>query len=148
MLSRIEKIISENGLNAKQFAEILGVGNSKITDWRNGKTKPTLNDIIGISQKFHITTDYLIFGKESDSELTENETKLLDNFRELDSFTQGRVFEYIENLHSSSATKNIEEVREYDIPMVAFGSGTSSQKVKMTPSEFEKWIETLKKNTK
>ena len=154
MISRIEEIIQKNGLTAKQFAEILGVGNSKITDWRNGKTKPTLNDIIGISQKFKVTSDYLIFGKESNSNLTQDETNLIDAFRKCSPELQLEISTYIYGLikgyelASNKKTLHPEEPLQYDIQMAAFGGGTESQHIKMTPSEYEEWIESLKEDAK
>ena len=149
MISRIEEIIRKNGLTAKQFAEILGVGNSKITDWRNGKTKPTLNDIIGISQKFNITTDYLIFGKDSSSDLTENELELLHIFSKFSEREQIKIIGQLENelKHNKKAPEAVPDVvQQYDIPVAAFGGGTDVQHVTMTPSEYEKWIESLKED--
>ena len=154
MVSRIEEIIRKNGLTAKQFADILGVGNSKITDWRNGKTKPTLNDIIGISQKFKVTSDYLIFGKDSSSDLTENEANLIAAFRRCSPELQLEISTYVYGLlkgyeiasHQQNGSASVPQ--QYDIQMAAFGSDTASQHVNMTPEEYKEWIEDLRKDAK
>lgn len=133
MLSRIEKLIAENGMTSKKFAETLGVSVSKITDWRSGKTKPTVNDIIGISQNFNVSADYLLTGKESNSaNLTENEEEMLALFSQLSNREQLKEILRLEGyIKENKKTNNRKIVR-----FVAKG-GEGVQVVETTASEEE-----------
>ena len=109
MVTRIEEIIHNSGLNAKQFAEKLGVSASKITDWRNGKTKPTVSDIIRISQYFNVSCDYLLTGEDRNSNLTDDEQELISFYRKLDLFNKGKVIGMLTALVQSPSVFSAEE---------------------------------------
>ena len=71
VLSRIKKIIEDNNLTNSEFAEKIGVPKSSISHLLSERNNPSLDVIIKISETFDdISTDYLIFGYESDKELT------------------------------------------------------------------------------
>lgn len=63
MIDRILEIIKENHLTNKQFCELLGFSLSTVTDWKNAKSKPTVNQIVKIAEHFDLSTDYIILGK-------------------------------------------------------------------------------------
>jgi transcriptional regulator with XRE-family HTH domain len=70
ILNRIKKIISENNLSNSEFAEKIGIPKSSVTHLLSERNNPSLDMIIKISETFEdISTDYLIFGYESDKEL-------------------------------------------------------------------------------
>ena len=71
ILNRIKKIISDNYLSNSEFAEKIGIPKSSVTHLLSERNNPSLDVIIKISETFDdISTDYLIFGYESDKELT------------------------------------------------------------------------------
>ncbi len=71
ILNRIKKIITDNNLSNSEFAEKIGIPKSSVTHLLSERNKPSLDVIIKISETFDdISTDYLIFGYESDKELT------------------------------------------------------------------------------
>ena len=71
ILNRIKKIISDNNLSNSEFAEKIGIPKSSVTHLLSERNNPSLDVIIKISETFDdISTDYLIFGYESDKELT------------------------------------------------------------------------------
>ena len=70
ILNRIKKIISDNNLSNSEFAEKIGIPKSSVTHLLSERNNPSLDMIIKISETFEdISTDYLIFGYESDKEL-------------------------------------------------------------------------------
>ena len=70
ILNRIKKIISDNNLSNSEFAEKIGIPKSSVTHLLSERNNPSLDVIIKISETFeNISTDYLIFGYESDKEL-------------------------------------------------------------------------------
>ena len=81
ILNRIKKIITDNNLSNSEFAEKIGIPKSSVTHLLSERNNPSLDVIIKISETFEdISTDYLIFGYESDIELPpEPLNNLFDN---------------------------------------------------------------------
>lgn len=92
MINRIVHLVEEHGISGKELGEILNLKKSPLTDWKNQKSKPTIEQVIKICEHFAITSDYLLFGKEdkqpqntsNNVQLSEDETEVVNNYRELD----------------------------------------------------------------
>ena len=91
ILNRIKKIIEENNLSNSGFAEKIGIPKSSVTHLLSERNNPSLDIIIKISEAFEdISTDYLIFGQENQSESTIQDPNTL--FSELeDSISEDSV---------------------------------------------------------
>ena len=50
----LEKLMKERGLNQTQIADILGVRQSQISNWLNGKSQPTYGSIDLLRKKMKI----------------------------------------------------------------------------------------------
>lgn len=81
---RIKYILQKNNINDSELGKILGLKKSPMTDWKNGKSKPTLEQIILICEKFAISYKWLITGKEDNELLTQEEKEILEEYRKLD----------------------------------------------------------------
>ena len=81
ILNRIKKVISDNNLSNSEFAEKIGIPKSSVSHLLSERNNPSLDVIIKISEIFEdISTDYLIFGYESDKEIPSEPLKnLFDN---------------------------------------------------------------------
>jgi len=81
ILNRIKKIISDNNLSNSEFAEKIGIPKSSVSHLLSERNNPSLDVIIKISEIFEdISTDYLIFGYESNKEIpSEALNNLFDN---------------------------------------------------------------------
>lgn len=82
---RIKGLLDRNKINGVQLGLMLGLRKSPLTDWKNNKSKPTLEQIVTICKNFSVSSDYLLFGKKDYTEYSEDEIELLDNYRHLDS---------------------------------------------------------------
>ena len=80
LAKRIEEITKKNSLTGKELGEKLGLKKTPITDWKNGKAKPTLEQIIKICDIFAISSDELLQINEK-KKLTDEEQLLLEHFR-------------------------------------------------------------------
>ena len=91
ILNRIKKIIEENNFSNSEFAEKIGIPKSSVTHLLSERNNPSLDIIIKISEAFEdISTDYLIFGQENQSESTIQDPNTL--FSELeDSISEDSV---------------------------------------------------------
>lgn len=57
---RIFKLIKDNGLTAKEFANIVGLSPGNITDWKTGRAKPSVESLQKIQTKFNISMEWLL----------------------------------------------------------------------------------------
>lgn len=58
-LNRIFKLIKENKLTAKAFASRAGVAGNSITDWKTGRSKPSIEALRKISKKYKVQLEWL-----------------------------------------------------------------------------------------
>ncbi|MCL2264246.1 MAG: helix-turn-helix domain-containing protein [Defluviitaleaceae bacterium] len=64
-MEKLLQLMQENGVTAKELTKILGLHGSAITEWKNGKTKPSIETVVKIADYFGVTTDYLLKGDVS-----------------------------------------------------------------------------------
>ncbi len=60
IFDRIDELIKERGITAKQLSQDIGVSPGNITDWKNGKSKPSAEAITKIADYFNVSADYLL----------------------------------------------------------------------------------------
>ena len=61
---RIKEIRVEHGLSQQRFGELLSVSQDTISLWEKGKSVPTTEFLVAISQQFDVSTDYILCLKE------------------------------------------------------------------------------------
>lgn len=71
------------GLEQKQVAYSLGIKPPSVSDWENGKSKPTIENLIKFAALCHVTVDELLGLAEpsADGHLTADEAHLLRMYR-------------------------------------------------------------------
>ena len=63
LLDRIKELMNDRQINARQLTSELGISSSSLTDWNKGKSSPSLDAVIKISDYFDVSIDYLVHGK-------------------------------------------------------------------------------------
>lgn len=81
LYDKISELADKNNISGKELGNMLGLKKSPLTDWKNGKSKPTLEQIKKICEIFAISADFLILDKNRLAELTPEEEQLLIDFR-------------------------------------------------------------------
>jgi len=61
---RIREIRTEQGLSQQKFGELLSVSQDTVSLWEKGKSVPTAEFLIAMSQRFEISVDYILCLKE------------------------------------------------------------------------------------
>lgn len=61
---RLQSLIQEEGITINKLATDLGISNSVVYYWVQGKTTPNADYIIAISDYFNICADYLLGRKD------------------------------------------------------------------------------------
>lgn len=51
-------------MSGTDLGKILNLKKSPLTDWKNKKSKPTLEQIVQICEYFDVSSDFLLFGKQ------------------------------------------------------------------------------------
>ncbi len=57
---RLKELRTEKGLSQKALAKIICVTDDCIYFWEKGRSEPSINQIIALSEFFETTTDYLL----------------------------------------------------------------------------------------
>lgn len=57
---KITELRRQKGWSQENLAEKLGVTRQSVSKWESGASVPDLDKIIGLSELFGVTTDYLI----------------------------------------------------------------------------------------
>lgn len=65
LLDRIKELMNDRQINARQLTSELGISSSSLTDWNKGKSSPSLDAVIKISDYFDVSIDYLVHGKNT-----------------------------------------------------------------------------------
>ena len=106
MIARLKEVRNEKGLNQKKIAAYLNITQQTYSDYETGRTNPDINTLILISNILETSIDYLL-GREDDfgnitiqtekpAPLPQDEQKLLDTYRKLDTVNKMRVSAYAE----------------------------------------------------
>ena len=106
MIDRFYLLMSEKNMKPAQAARELGISGSAFTEWKTGRTKPTLDIAIKFADYFHVSLDYLVFGDEScffnpdDKVLALNnkEQACIKKFRRLSPVLQDRLLIFADGM--------------------------------------------------
>ena len=80
LYERINQLCKNNHITGKELGEKLDLKKSPLTDWKNGKSKPTADQIKRICEIFAISSDYILFGKSS-KQLSKQEQEIIESYR-------------------------------------------------------------------
>lgn len=61
---RLNDLIISEGLNKNKFAEALKISSGLVTEYIQGKKKPSSDNLIKIAKYFDVSVDYLLTGEE------------------------------------------------------------------------------------
>lgn len=105
LYERILKQVEHLGITGKQLGELLGLKKSPLTDWKNNKSNPTLEQFTKMCRIFATSSDYLLFGRTEN--LPTDEQELINTYNQLDRRGQHRVHTIIyEELDRIAANKS------------------------------------------
>lgn len=60
---RLKQLRQKKGLTQQKLAEILGIKRNTYSDWENGKTEPSFENLIKLADLLEVSLDWL-FGRE------------------------------------------------------------------------------------
>lgn len=79
MKNYIAELRKWHGMSQEEFGKILNVSRSTIGSWENGRTDISLEMLVKISEKFNVSIDWILTGK--DHGLSKEEMEIIDHYR-------------------------------------------------------------------
>ena len=64
IIQRINELLKSEGLNQSKLANRIGVNQSTVCNWLNGKKEPSIESLWKLADFFDVSVDYLIGRKE------------------------------------------------------------------------------------
>lgn len=64
MADRIQLLRKSKGLSQEELADKIGVSRQAVSKWESEQSIPDIDKIIGMSEYFEVTTDYILKGTE------------------------------------------------------------------------------------
>jgi len=85
--TQLKKLCELNNTSPTAITELLGMSRGSISNWKKGTT-PNGDIIVRFAEHFNVSTDYFLFGKENQSNLSTDQQELLDLYSQLDPLKQ------------------------------------------------------------
>nr|WP_083936641.1 helix-turn-helix transcriptional regulator [Streptococcus sp. HPH0090] len=60
---RLKRLRKNKGLKQQELAEIFGIKRNTYSDWENGKTEPSFDNLVKLADFFEVSLDWL-FGRK------------------------------------------------------------------------------------
>lgn len=79
--SRIRKYREERGLSQKQLAELIGVKNSRVSNWEQGLNRPDADILAALCRALQVSPSELLDVRLVDDELNAQERKVIMAYR-------------------------------------------------------------------
>lgn len=103
---RIFRLLKSKGKMQKELAAYTGISTAAISDWKTHGTNPSADKIVVIAEFLGTSPEYLLTGKESEKNLSENEIEVLHIYRKFSDRDQikiiGRLEQMYENKHQNA----------------------------------------------
>ena len=80
---RLRELRFRYGLTQNELAEIIGIKRNTYSDWENGKTEPSFENLIKLADLFEVSLDWL-FGREQMKVKKRSPAQLLYNEKNIE----------------------------------------------------------------
>ena len=127
--TRLRSLLEKNNLSQEELANYVGVKRQSIASWKDGKTLPDIESLLKISEKFNVSSDFLL-GKTEDPKrnpsavdalgLTPGARDILENDKNtpklselISSIIENKMF-FFAQLNLGLAVETVEASRNYD----------------------------------
>lgn len=97
LFNRMKRKCEEAGTNFKKIEQELGFGNGTLRKWEH--QNPSYDKVIAVAKSLNVSFTWLATGKE-EAELSPEEQKLLENYRNCNSTGQGLIQENAESIRA------------------------------------------------
>ena len=102
---RLFELRTEKGLSQRELAKDLQISQGTYNNWENGKTQPSIEQLIFLANYFSVSVDYIVGNTDEygysfikENKLNQDEERLLKIFRGLNNETQTTFLQFLENV--------------------------------------------------
>lgn len=101
---RLLELRTEKEYSQREIAKLLNISQGTYNNWENGRTQPSIEQLIELSKLFSVSVDYLIgntdeYGTVQITEtITSEDRALLKAFHELKKEAKAGLLEFLEKL--------------------------------------------------
>ena len=104
---RIIERLNQISMTQKDFAELAGIKQSTISEWKKNKTNPSSDKILGICRALDVSPEWLLSGVDPAASRGKNQQyyvvdvntdtgRLIADFNQLDKSQRDRIMGYVE----------------------------------------------------
>lgn len=79
--ARIRKFREDRGYSQKELAELIGVSNSRISNWEQGVNRPDADILVDLCKTLNVSPSELLDVHLKDDELNDMERKVINAYR-------------------------------------------------------------------
>lgn len=79
--SRIRKYREERGMSQTKLAQLIGVSNSRVSNWEQGVNRPDADILADICRALEVSPSVMLDVRLSTEEFTEHERKVIKAYR-------------------------------------------------------------------
>ena len=105
---RFFELRSEKGISQREIAKLFGISQATYNNWENGRTQPSIEQLIALAKFYDVSVDYLI-GNSDDAgiinydkpQLSDEEIQLLRAFRPLPRETKTNFLKLMQDISNT-----------------------------------------------
>ncbi len=106
---RIKQKRNEKSLTLSDLSEMTKINAGTLTKYEKNINKPSVENLIAISQNLEISLNWLIIGKEELSDLSREELNILKKYKLLTEKNKGKVETYIDERIAEQESDNTKD---------------------------------------
>ncbi len=91
---KLSELRNEKGLSQREIAKIFNVSQGTYNNWENGKTQPSIEQLVALADFFGVSIDYLV-GREGEDGVI---VKTSDDVINLDKESRDALYEFLKTL--------------------------------------------------
>ncbi|MDE7193853.1 MAG: helix-turn-helix domain-containing protein [Oscillospiraceae bacterium] len=110
ILDRIIDLLGNT--DQKQLTDHLGLKKAAFTDWKSGKSNSYRKYLVEISEFFHVSLDYLVYGRENTNAISDDVKELLNYYNNLSDIDRGKLLGKAEALAELAAARAAQEAEK------------------------------------
>lgn len=114
---KLRQLRLERNLKQSDVAKAVRVGKAYVSGWENGKSKPSLDSLVGLANLFGVSVDFLLFDnvpREGFESI--NDFELFDYFRKTESLPAAKKQSIKDLLDALVFREKVKDIPEAEVP--------------------------------
>ncbi|MCQ4922963.1 helix-turn-helix domain-containing protein [Tissierella carlieri] len=104
---RIKKIRKSIKMSQIEFSKKIGISQGTLSEIENGNNNPSIETLIKIKEMTNLDIDEIIYGKNNNKNLEDEEINIINKYRKLDDRDKIRVETYIDYIYLEKSQESL-----------------------------------------